>query len=547
MIRAIPLALFSGAFFLNLLLLFFGNSDLFPLGAIDFWFFFALSFLFALYRPGWAFLLFLSLLPFETVSLAPETLPLSLRPYQLLGGTLIGALLFRFLFRRSSFPFVKLKWFDALPLFVALGGFLAVFSAFDRGSAGKQAIVIASFAALYFLSRQFLGNERDVRRVVPFLVLPAFFSTLFAFWQSLRFTAGLSSFETMPGRPNAFFAEPDWLGMYFIFSLSLFLSFLFFVFEKNASKIPEKIHLPSGGAKCKMQNFGALFSHSSFQFFIFYFLFFIFSLGLLLTVARSAWVGFAFSLFVFLVFLLVGKHSWNIREWRWGLFARGGFAIVFSFALALFVVWAFQLTTFDLGNRAKSTFSGMQEITVSCEAPIPLPEEIADVSELLSYGCRHIRLEEIEAERRSERFVSAVLRPDPSIEARRAIKEKTFETLKGHWLFGIGWGSIGSVLGTDERGASLNASNAFLESWLGGGFIGLLSFLFLWMLVPIFAVRMFFSKKTEAILYERRAISVFFLISWIGFTIFNLVNSGILLGFVWVFLGGIGMLTGKRK
>lgn len=549
MIRVIPIALLSGAVFLHLFLLLFGYSDLFPLGVIDFLFFAVLSFLCALYRPGWAFLLFVSTLSFETINLFPEAFSVSIRPYQLSGAMILAGLFVRFLRDRHSFPFSRPRWFDVLPILFAFGGFLAVFSAPDSASAGKQAVAVLSFVALYFLSRQFLGDASDARRVVPFLLVSSVGATLFALWQSIRFTNGFPSFEVMPGRPNAFFAEPDWLGMFFVFSGSLFLAVMFFRFEKNSLEKEEsemKNQESNKGEDFRMERYFSLLRNSSFL--ILYALFPVLFLGLLLTVARSAWVGFIFSLVVFLALLLVGKCPWNIREWRWGLFARGSAVIVVSCAFALFLVWAFRLTTFDLGNRAESTVSGMQEITASCVTLVSLPEKIESVSDLSLYGCRHIRLEEIAGEQTAGRFITTTLRPDPSIEARRVIREKTFETLQKYWLFGIGWGGIGDVLGTDERGASFNASNAFLEVWLGGGLLACVSFFVLWMLVPIFAIRMLFcSTPNEGVDLVLRSVAVFFLLTWIGGTFFNLFNSGILLGFLWVWLGGIGMIASRTR
>jgi len=540
MIRIAFTALLSGAALLNVFLMYFGNAGLFPLELADFSFFAALWFFFALYRPGWAFLLFLSLLPFETVNLAPHALLLSVRPYQLVGGAVLLSLFLRFVFRRPPFSLVRLRWFDALPILFALGGFLSIFSAPDHANAGKQAVVALSFVALYFLSRQFLGDARDARRVIPFIAFSALLSALFALWQSLRFTSGLASFEVMSGRPNAFFPEPDWLGMFLIFSGSLALAFLFYAFEKTCLRKEAIWKLKS-----------LRLSPDSLLFMVYFFGLTLSVLGLLLTVARSAWVGFALSALLFLKLLLVGKYSWHPREWRWKLFAKGSAVVFSSFLLALFSVWAFRLTTFELADRVGSTASGLQEITVSCAAPTSLPERIENVSELSLYGCRFIRLEEIDAEKNAGKFISTVLRSDPSIAARLAIREKTFETLKDHWLFGIGWGSIGSILGTDDRGASLNASIALLEALLGGGLISFLAFFVLWMLIPIFALKKFFFGESRDIYEgenpEARAIAVFFLVSWIGFTIFNLFNSGILLGFFWVWLGSIGMIAGEKK
>lgn len=528
---------------LNIFFLFFGNSTMFPLGSVDFFFLVALVFLSALYRPGWAFLGFLGLLSFEVIRLSPEALPFSMRPYQLAGTALLFGLFFRFLFRRASFPFVRLQWFDALPVIFTFGGFLAIFSASDVGSAAKQAVVALSFVTLYFLSRQFLGDVKDARQVFPFLMVPAVFSALFALWQSVRFLSGSVSFEVMPGRPNAFFPEPDWLGMYLIFALSVALSFLFFAIESGARGKESTGNTTDVATK----NPGTIFSNPSGVFIIsspvLTFLF----LGLVLTVARSAWVGAAFSCVVFLKLLLVGQHPFRIRQWAWKKLLIGSGAIAIPLMLALGVVWTFRLTAFDLVDRVGSTASGQQEITVSCVAPVMLPRTIASLSELSPYDCRHIRLEEVDSEKADGRFVSTVFRLDPSIEIRKNIQEETREVLKEKWLLGIGWGSIGTLLGTDDRGVPLNASNAFLEAWLGGGLVSGVTFLVLWMLVPLFAIRMFFSKDSGKTLSLERSVVVFFLVSWVGFTMFNLFNSGIFLGFVWVWLGGIGLIAAKKR
>lgn len=547
MTRILPIALLFGAAILNGAFLFFGNSSVFPLGVFDGVFFAVLFFFFALYRPGWAFLVFLAVLPFEIVNLAPEVFPVSIRPYQLFGAAILGSLLVRFVFRRHSFPFVSFRWFDALVLVFIFGSLASLFFAPDLSIAGKQTAAVVSSVGLYVLSREFLNTANDARRVIPFLVLSALGTILFALWQSARFTAGLPSFEVMAGRPNAFFSEPDWLGMYLICAGSLALTSLFLFLERKCSRREEALgmHNNEFGKKAvgDVERHSDV-SHTSFSLLLSSLFLCVSFLGLLLTVARSAWVGFFVSLVIFLKLLLFQKYGFIAREWRWGLLAQGVGIVSLTLSLALFVVWTFRLTTFELSGRAGSAVSGFQEITVSCGAPVSLPEKIGNVSDLFAYGCRHIRLEEIELERRAEKFVTTILRPDPSIEARRLIREKTFLTLRENWVLGIGWGNIGSVLGTDDRGARYNASNAFLEVWLGGGILSFLSFLALWVSIPFLSVRSFFAHESGS---DARAVAVFFLVSWGGCTVFNFFNSGILLGFVWVWLGSIGMLLSEKK
>lgn len=559
-IRMALRALFFGSIFLTIFFLFLGHSAVFPLGVTDFVFFSVIAFLFALYRPGWAFLVFLSLLPFETISLSPEASPFSLRPYQLLGGVILLSMGIRLMVRRLPFSLARFRWFDVLPLVFGCGGFVSIFFASDIHGAVKQELVVLSFVALYFLSRQFFGEGRDARRVVPFLVVSAVCSVCFALWQSIRFTAGRVSFEVMPGRPNAFFPEPDWFGMFLIFSGSVALSLLFFFFERyRLKKMPEE----TGETKHR-EYFGVEGSPWWHRYFAWcsdlntrysgaavlllaLVLGTLSWLGLLVTVARSAWVGGVLSILLFLKLLTLGDVPWHPREWRWKFLAQGSFLVFITLSLALFIVWAFQLTTFNLADRAGSAASAEQRITVSCETPRALPDTIEDVSELSAFGCRFIRLEEIPVEQSAGRFITTVLRPDPSIEARRMIGQKTFETLRSHWLFGIGWGNIGHILGMDDRGAVLNASNAFVEAWLGGGIMSGISFLLLWVLLPIRALRKFFAQNNDTDRIASRTVAVFFLVSWVGGTVFNLFNSGILLGFVWVWLGSIALLDLKAK
>ena len=560
MIRMALRALFFGSILLTIFFLFFGHSAVFPLGVTDFVFFSVIAFLFALYRPGWAFLILLSLLPFETLSLSPETLSFSLRPYQLLGGVILLAIGIRLMVRRLPFSLARFRWFDTLPLVFGCGGFVSIFFAPDIHGAVKQGLVVLSFVALYFLSRQFFGEARDARRVVPFLAVSAICSVCFSLWQSIRFTAGRASFEVMPGRPNAFFPEPDWFGMFLIFSGSVALSLLFFFFERyRLKKMPEETgetkYPEHSGAedstwwrRCFAQYSAVSKRYSGAAVLLLALALGTLSwLGVILTVARSAWIGGVLSILLFLKLLTLGDAPWHPREWRWKFLAQGSFLVCISLSLALFIVWAFQLTTFNLADRVGSTTSAEQRITVSCETSRALPDAVGDVSELTAFGCRFIRLEEIPAEQSAGRFITTVLRPDPSIEARRMIGQKTFETLRSHWLFGIGWGNIGHILGTDDRGAVLNASNAFVEAWLGGGIMSGISFLFLWVLLPIRALRKFFAQDDDTDRIASRTVAVFFLVSWVGGTVFNLFNSGILLGFVWVWLGSIALLDLKTK
>lgn len=554
--------LLAGAMVLNIFLTVFGQGTLFPLDSFDFWFLCSLAFGFSLFRPGWSFLILISLLPFETLNLAPESLGVAMRPYQLLVVAIFVALVIRRSVGRLGFP-ISFRWFDVLPVVFALGGLVSALMAEHPAIALKQAVVVGSFVIVYLLSRQFLSQKEDARRIVPFLLLSGIVSGVYAVIQNIRFSYGLDSFEAMPGRPNAFFPEADWLGMYLIFLGSLAFAGIYSWWgggtrNRSASKslgsqlLQSEIVLPEGIQKSVslighvidylmmsrlmlwFRRFGPLF--------FFLFTFFVSIVVLILTVARSAWIGMASATFAgFGAFLFLKRKE----RFVWRSIAAFGGMIAVSIFLSVAAVLIFHLTSFELSHRTASVGSGWQNITVSCDRPTELPERINSMGELAVYSCRFIRLEDIEAERLVGHSVQQVLRPDPSIAARREIFSVVAEQIREHPILGIGWGSIGDVLGTDDRGARLNASNAFLETWLGGGVLSLFSLLVFWLLIPAFAMgRLLASEKYTK---EEQSIALFFLVSWVGFSCFNLFNSGLFLGFVWVWLGGIGLIAPTKK
>src|SRR3989344_9503023 len=58
------------------------HTNVLPLDPVNFLFFSFVGFLCALYRPGWAFLFLVGMLPYEIVTLAPSSFGVSIRPYQ---------------------------------------------------------------------------------------------------------------------------------------------------------------------------------------------------------------------------------------------------------------------------------------------------------------------------------------------------------------------------------------------------------------------------------------------------------------------------------
>jgi hypothetical protein len=214
------------------------------------------------------------------------------------------------------------------------------------------------------------------------------------------------------------------------------------------------------------------------------------------------------------------------------------------------IVYLLNLTDFQLGNRIQSTGTGLQKITVACDPNCDAETRqclvsagaiIDNISELTQYACYHINLEDIEKEKAAGNIISEIYRKDPNVNIRAEIYQKSQQEIKKNPILGIGWGNIGKILGTDERGTPLNSSNIFLEVWLGSGLLGILAFVAILGYILFNAIRNFFHTSDRM----QKTFSLFVIVSWFGLVIFNLFNAGILLGFFWVWLGIMNLQTKK--
>jgi O-antigen ligase len=472
-----------------------------PLDPINFIFFSFVGFLLALYRPGWMFLLLIGMLPYEIVNLAPESFGIAIRPYQWLLVLILLSLIVRFIFQR--FPVQKFvpNFWDILLIIFGVSSFLSALTSPDRQASLKLSLILFSFMILYFLCRIFIHSLDDVIMILPFLFSSFLVVAGYAILQNILFSHGWESLEVMIGRPNATFAEADWLGGYLaimITTISALLVFSPFVAKNSQSKIEQYI-------------LSAL-------------LFFGFT-ALIVSVSRSAWLA-AFAGIIFA--LSVGLYQWFFGRLttREAVFVK--LRIVIPLLLAFFAVYTFQLTPFNIFDRGQSVTSGKQKITIACAGAVTLPETINNVEELTSYNCEHIRLEEISHRKAAGEYVTWIFRSDPNINIRRNIYEKSFGILKEHWFFGIGFGTISEYLGIDGRGMGLNASNIFLEVWLGSGIIGFLTFAIFW-----FGLGWKWLYKS---FQEQTVLAVSLGAVWITATVFNLFNSGLFLGWFFAML-----------
>ncbi len=521
----------------------------------DFVFFAIIGLALALYRPGWAFLFFIGTIMLENISVAPQGFFIDIRPYQFFGAITILALIIRYFSKRLNFKLVKLRWFDYAMIVFGIAGLASAFFAEDKGFAFKQSIIILSYVFLYLLVRNYIQTLSDLKKVIPFFISSSIIVVLYGIWQNIAFVKGLNSFEVMPGRPNATFTEADWLGIFITLLIAVIYSIIYYFNKSNEiiedTRIynsPDYLTLPIGrqvsNQILNLNSSDTKYKILDTRYFLYVLLIPIYIL-LILTVSRSAWIGAGIVTIIFLKIILTDA-KFNTKFWRWNDFLKQLGLIILAFITGLLIIYVFHLTNFQLANRAGSAGTGLQKITASClitdcvsqeldcayQKELKTGDTIKNIDELKNYGCRHINLEEIEKEKAAGNIIKEIYRPDPNVSVRSEIYQKSWQEIRNHPVMGIGWGSIGKILGTDERGTSLNSSNIFLEIWLGSGIVGLLAFLTILAYILLKPIRGLFSEDMD-----KKIISTFIILSFFALMIPNLFNAGIFLGILWIFLG----------
>jgi len=508
-------------------------------------------FLSCIFYPREMFWIFIALLPLENIIISPAQMPLSLRPYQLVGALLAlsvlilawrGKLNFKLLsFRVSKTIFqllgklfkrdllsnekenIYFKRIDCLIFILPLFAILATINAPDRLLSLRLSLVLFSFVVLYWLARNFFRNLQDILTALWFFAVASLPVILFGLYQAVADKFNWLDLQVMDGRINATFTEPDWLGAYLVFLLAII-----FYLRLAVQNFRKNINVASWSFNWVAQTFLS-----------FYF-FFVF-LCLFLTMARSAWLGFV-AVFLAYYALQIAARKFPIRNfqfrYRW-ILTGAGLTIMIA-GLAVFLSTLLNLSDFHFFDRTISPVSGMQKITVSCLRNSNVPLKVENVNELATYNCRHIDLEEMEDERSMGFEIKEVYRPDPNIEIRKNIYDNMWVKIKEHPVLGYGPGTSGMILGRDERGIELNASNIFLEIWFSAGLAGLVIFLAFFFYPLARSIKIILSRKAGLL-------EVFFVMTTIGILIPNLFNSGLMLGFFWVWLAAVNSLLEEEN
>jgi len=550
------------AILLSVALILFDIKEIFPLGMIWSGVLTVFIFALALWRPRQIFWIFIALLPLESVIFLSLGNFISPRPFQIFGGLLILAVFVRMIFGKNDFVPIRFqgmfqgikKMFksknkkdsldeffekeaeqekeiphfcllDLLIFVLPIFGFLSIVNASGEMLFVKQALILTSFVFIYWLSRNYLRTKKNKFEAVWFLLVGSLPVIFYGIFQAIAFQNNWVDLEVFNGRINATFTEPDWFGIFLVFLLAVVFWMKFLLWN-----LTKEVMI----GKWSLQKFGNRILD------VYVLLIFI---ALVLTVARSAWLGFVGVLLAYfgLLFFLFWQRK---GKWAWNIFFRKPFVFIYSeifYFVALVVlgvglVYVFNLSSFNLGDRAGSSFSGMQKITISCKIDSGVPEKIQNIEELEGHGCRHINLEEAEQEKQSGLEIKEVYRPDPNIEIRKDVYSKTWQAIKSHWVLGQGIGSSGKILGQDENGAGLNASNIFLETWISIGIFGVV-ILLLALFVPAISScwKLIFSLFSSDRKIDWPGIS-FVALVFMALVIPNLFNAGWLLGFFWVAL-----------
>jgi len=505
-----------GLFFLHLMLvvflLVFTHHDRLYLAPTHLAFITVMVALGALYRPRWACLFLIGLIPLEFVSLGKDFLPFAVRPYQLVAGALLLSTFVHFFIKRRDMVLPRFTFFDYGLVSLIAGSFLSSIFAFSQYGLQslKLTLILMSYVVIYYLLRIHITQISHLRMPVAFLALSVFLVSFYGYIQNILFLRAGDLTGVMPGRPNASFAEADWFGMFLVFVIAMTISTFVFFYDRAYRN-------------------GEVFRANSISLCAFLALLFLHGV-LILTVARSAWVGYVCLLFA-AVLIMMFRDVWHTL--------RALIMIVIVAAIcALFAVQIFGLTRFDLGDRALSAGSGLQEITIACVPSVTctahhceLPSRIDDVSELQPYNCTHIDLEEIVSNKDRGLVVTTIDRPDPNVDIRKDIYNTSLQAALSAPIVGIGWGSIGQILGVDGAGTTLNSSNIFLQVWLSAGVLGLIGFIV--MVIALIARGLVLVARARRSL--RYAYGLFILLGGIAILIPNLFNAGLLLGYVWVY------------
>lgn len=396
----------------------------------------------------------------------------------------------------------KILWLGlGLMLFSALGIINSPLKAYSL----KQLIILTALVVLgVFFELNIKKYSKEALRGLFWGIL---ISSAYAIYQNIAFNLGWPNFETMAARPNAFFPEADWLGIYLALGL---VPFLVMVFGER----------PDG-------TFDRTFFQNKY---ILYFFSLAAVSALIITVARASWLAFLAEWGIIVLTLayiviiptkaarLHGKQvirknvaprikSENDKlPWEKIYGTIGIFASLILISLVLISI--FNLSRFDIPDRFRSIFLKEHIVTVAVN-----PETGEKTK---------INLEDKETYRNQGYQIQEEYTGDENVASREEKFASTWDTIKAHPFLGSGLGI--TLINTRYQH---NANNLFLEWWASAGIGGIL-------LVTGFLIYLII--KGFNLISQNLFSAQIVLAGTAGFIIVNLFNASILLAFAWFYL-----------
>lgn len=373
----------------------------------------------------------------------------------------------------------KLFWLGVGLLFFSG---LGLFNSPLKGYSLKQLVILAAIIILAVFFEKYLRKYN--REVIIGLVIGISVSSFYAIYQNIAFNFGWPSFEIMEARPNGFFPEPDWLGIYLALGLVPFLA-LFGEDKKNKS-FQRKLWI-----YCFL-TLGVLV--------------------LIITVARASWLALIAEIGVASLTLTYIKSK-KLQDMGFGL-VKNGLTFISLIVLSLIIVNLFHLSRFNITDRFRSIFFKEHIITEAFNSSAG--EKIK------------INLEEIEVYRAQGYQIQENYVGDENVASREEKFASTWDIIKAHPLLGSGLGI--TLINTNYQH---NANNLYLEWWASAGLGGLI-------LIVGFLVCLI--VKGLALLRDKDPRAVIVLAGTIGFGIVNIFNAANFLAFAWFYLAYLATL-----
>ncbi|MFH1182809.1 MAG: hypothetical protein V1690_00925 [Candidatus Moraniibacteriota bacterium] len=440
-------------------------------------------------------------------------------------STLAAGLILFWNVYKSGFAWIRQSKIFLFGLGLILFSILGLMNSPQAGYSLKQIAVLAVLIILGIFFEIF--GKKKLKIIYSALAGGLLVSAAFGIYQNITFEFGWLHFEVMAARPNAFFPEADWLGLFLVLGLVPFLVWV--GKDRQKSKLPKIL-------KNK---------------YLFYAFLTIITVTIILTVARASWLALLAEMGVIVMMLAyavvipsdsAGGVEEPLKQTERDPRLTGGQAstkftlseaeglgmtnvsilirtIIVFFSLifiSLALINLFHLSRFNIPDRFRSIF---------------FREHIITVAENPATGENFkINLEEIEKYRTQGYLIKENYITDENVISREEKVASTWDIIKNHPVLGSGLGI--TLINTNYQH---NANNLFLEWWASAGLGGL---------ALIVGLLVYLLVKGFMLLKSNPQSATVILAGTAGFIIANLFNAAIFLAFAWFYLALLAVEQG---